>query len=405
MAAINEIQNELNQESVRALFRKLYANDEAIVQQQIRRYANLTDRIPDLFSSADDIRFISTPGRTELGGNHTDHNNGCVLAAAVNIDAVAAVAKTDDMQAVLYSDAFAEPFIVDLQNLEFHREEKGTTHALIRGIAAILRMHGYEIGGFKAVMSSDVALGCGLSSSAVIELIVATILNRLYNHGILSRMQMASFGRFAENNYFGKPCGLMDQIACAFGGIVAIDFKKPANPEVKRVRTTFPPEQTSMLIVDTGEDHADLTGHYAAVPAEMFAVAQFFNKESGRELDWQSLQKYLPDLREKTGDRAVLRMLHFLQENERVSKQTQALECGEFATFFKLVNDSGDSSWRQLQNVSAGENPQKQSLALGLALTAQFLQNMANSACRVHGGGFAGTMQVFLPREHVSDYK
>ncbi|KAA3616630.1 MAG: galactokinase [Calditrichaeota bacterium] len=405
MASLNEIPDRLNQESVRSLFQRMYSATETEILHQIKRYNSLATRYPGIFAATDDIRFFSTPGRIELAGNHTDHNNGCVLASAVNIDILSAAATTSDNIVTLYSDGVADPFIIDLARLKIDENEKGTTNALVRGIAAKFHSEGLKIGGIKAVLTSDVGIGSGLSSSAAFEVLIATIFNRFYNKGVLARLQLAQFGQFAENNFFGKPCGLMDQIACSLGGIVAIDFKKPQSPEVKRIRTDLLSGKTSILVADTGGTHTDLTDDYAHVGNEMRMVAAYFQKQSCRELSWPEFRRKIPELRKKTGDRAVLRAMHFFQENERVRQQMIALEKDDLTSFLNLMAESGTSSWKQVQNIFAAKCPENQGVALGLSMTEQFLQNIPQSACRVHGGGFAGTIIVFLPNEKVPDYQ
>jgi len=276
--------------------------------------------------------------------------------------------------------------------------------ALIRGIAARFKDLSYNIGGFNAYCSSDVLPGSGLSSSASIEVLIGTIFNYMFNQGLISPQEIAIIGQYSENKYFGKPCGLMDQMACAVGGIISIDFKNPASPIVAKVNFDFAAHNYSLLVVDTGGSHADLTADYAEIPGEMRAVASIFDVEYCREISSDKFYSGIADLRDKVGDRAILRALHFLGDNERVVHQVDALEKKDFKTFLSLVNDSGNSSFKWLQNVYSEKNVQEQGVSLGLALTEKYLAEIKEGAARVHGGGFAGTIQVFLPIDAVEGY-
>jgi len=387
------------------LFAKLYGHDEKIIEHQKNRYKEILNRFKELFpQSTAEIQFFSTPGRTEVGGNHTDHNHGRVLAAGVNLDAVAAAAKTDDSLITVYSKGYKDAFVVDTNDLDIKEQEKETTFALIRGIAARFKELGYNIGGFNAYIASDVLGGSGLSSSACIEVLLGTILSHLYNDGQIDVQQLAMIGQYAENVYFGKPSGLMDQMACAVGGFVTIDFKDPKKPIVKKIDFDFESQNYSLLVVDTGGSHADLTADYASIPAEMKAVAQVLGAQVCRELTKEQVIENIPLIRQKVNDRAVLRALHFLNENERVTKQVEALEEGNFDKFLSLVKNSGNSSWKWLQNCYTTHNPLEQGITLALALTEDFIDSIGKGACRVHGGGFAGTIQVFLPTDKVKEY-
>lgn len=394
----------LNQPQVKTLFSKLYGDGQAEITNQISRYKRIIANHTKLFGAAN-IRLFSTPGRTEIGGNHTDHNHGRVLAGSVNLDTIAAAGKTSDNTIIIHSENYTNPFIVSLDDLEARAEEAGTTTALIRGIAAKFKATGYLIGGFNAYISSDVGIGSGLSSSASIEVLIGTILNTFYNGESIPVMELAKIGQYAENIYFKKPCGLMDQIACGVGGIVSIDFNDPQNPIVRKVDFDFAAQNYSLLIVDTGGSHVDLTEDYAAVPNEMKELARNLGKEVCRELTYQEIIDQMIYLRAKVGDRAILRALHFFNDNERVTEQVQALEQNDFESFLRLVNDSGNSSVKWLQNCYSTQNPSEQGISLALALTENYLENIAAGACRVHGGGFAGTIQVFLPNEHIGKYK
>jgi galactokinase len=403
MSTIQEIKRHLNTPKVQAFFAELYGNEEKTIQVQIDRYQRLVDQYQQHFGEGA-VQFFSTPGRTEMGGNHTDHNHGRVLAASIHMDAIAAAARTADDMITLYSDGYPTPFTVKLKQLAPVPKEAGTTTALIRGMASRFTELGLQIGGFNAYITSNVALGSGLSSSAAIEVLIATILNHLYNDGRVPPETIALIGQFAENHYFNKPCGLMDQLTCAVGGIVTIDFKDPHKPLFKKVRFDFGAQNYSLLVVNTGGSHADLTADYAAIPEEMKLVAQALGKRVCREITFDELLSHVGALRSKIGDRAILRAWHFLGDNERVVEQVRALESGDFAAFLRLVNESGNSSNKWLQNSYALKSPAEQGINLALALTEEYLKKVGAGACRVHGGGFAGTIQAFLPTATVSEY-
>lgn len=381
----------------------IYQDDPHVLQHHQERFADLLAEFNRHFGRKD-VNLFSAPGRVEIGGNHTDHNHGRVLAASINLDSIAAAAKSQDNAITLYSAGYKDPFIVKLDDLSVHKSEIGTTHSLIRGIAARFAEDGYNIGGFNACINSDVLPGSGLSSSASIEVLIGFIISTLYNDSKIPPEKLALIGQYAENNYFGKPCGLMDQMACAMGGIITIDFKDPQNAEVRKVDFDFEKQDYNLLVVDTGGSHADLTDDYAAVPAEMKEIAGFFNVPVLRKITVEDFFKHIPALRQKCGDRAVLRAYHFLQENDRVADQVHALEAGDFNTFLSLVTESGNSSFRWLQNVYSAKNVNEQGVSLALALTEKYCQSINAGAFRVHGGGFAGTIQVFLPVSAVPEY-
>jgi len=405
MLTAQEISKKLEAQSVRKLFGELYGNEESVIDYQIERYRRLVSKYAEIFQdNAGEIQIFSTPGRTEVGGNHTDHNHGHVLAAGVNLDSIAVACKTENMMVTVHSKGYPEPFIVDLNDLEVKEEEKETTFALIRGIAARLNQLGYEIGGFNAYISSDVLPGSGLSSSASIEVLLGTIFNHLYNKGEIDVQLLAKVGKYAENIYFGKPSGLMDQMACAVGGFVAIDFKDPDKPIVKKVNFDFTAQGYSLLVVNTGGNHADLTEDYASVPTEMKSIAEALGVRVCRELSMEQIITNIPMLREKVNDRAILRAMHFIAEDQRVIEQVKALEENQFERFLNLIRDSGNSSWKWLQNCFTTHNPGEQGITLALAVTEDFLNKKGKGACRVHGGGFAGTIQVFMPLEYVDEY-
>lgn len=387
-------------------FYRVYGGDERVVRRQARRFENLLKKFKKNFGPVANggIHLFSVPGRTEIGGNHTDHNHGRVLAAAIDLDAIAAAGKVPRSNIVIYSAGYDHPFTVDISELPARKEERRTTQALIRGIAARLRELGYSIGGFNACIASDVLPGSGLSSSAVIEVLIADILNTLYNDGKIDEETIALCGQFAENNYFDKPCGLMDQSTCAKGGIITIDFEIPQAPRIKKVNFDFSAKDFSILVVNAGGSHADLTDDYAAVPTEMKAVARACGRNVCREIEYADIMRRIHTLRSTVGDRAILRALHFLEENKRVENQAAALEKDDFDLFLELVQESGNSSLRWLQNCYSPGDTAHQGIMLALALTEKFIEQNGPGACRVHGGGFAGTIQVFLPNHATTDY-
>jgi galactokinase len=349
------------------------------------------------------VRLFSTPGRTEIGGNHTDHNWGKVLAAGVNLDSIAIAAPENGETVTVYSEGYDQPFVVALDNLSVMPDEQGTTSALIRGIAARYRQLGYAAGGFRACITSDVPVGSGLSSSASVEVLIATVLNALYNGGRMEASRMAIIGQYAENVYFGKPCGLMDQIACAVGGIVKIDFEIPDAPRIERVDFDFSASGYS-LVVETGGSHADLTEDYASIPREMKAVAAQFGKKVCRQITAEQVLGRVDGLRARVGDRAILRALHYLDENNRVDLEVAALRDHDMRAFLQLVRESGESSYQMLQNCISPHSGAEQGIPLALALAGRFIRR-SGGACRVHGGGFAGTIQAFVPDTEVDAFR
>jgi len=392
------IEKQLINGELDVLFNELYGENG--LKGQRKRWGKLIARHEELYGEQD-IRLFSTPGRTELGGNHTDHNHGRVLAGSINLDTIAAVSLTADTSIIIDSEGY--PAVkLDISDLDMNPSEINTTDALVRGIAARFVALGYKIGGFRANTTSTVLKGSGLSSSAALEVLVGTIFGTIFNDNKLSSTEIAQIGQYSENNYFGKPCGLMDQLACANGGIVAIDFKDPGQPEITAVDYNFHRAGYTLMVVDSGGSHADLTREYAAIPREMKAVAAHFGKENCRQISETEILSEMKALREKCGDRAILRAFHFLHDNTRVKSQLEALKQDDITTYLHQVNSSGHSSFCYLQNVYPGKEPQDQGISLALNLTESFLHD--KGACRVHGGGFAGTIQVYIPNERAEDY-
>ena len=347
-------------------------------------------------------RYFSAPGRTEIGGNHTDHQRGRVLAAAVNLDTVAAVRENGTDTIRLLSKGY--PLCqINVRELDPEADEINTTPALIRGVVARFTQLGCDVKGFDAYCESTVLPGSGLSSSAAFEVLMGTIINHLFFDARVSPAEVAQIGQYAENVFFGKPCGLMDQTASAVGNLVTIDFFEKDNPAIKPVNFDFSSCGHALCIIDSGADHADLTDEYAAVPGEIKSVAAYFGKEVLTQIDEADFFAAIPALRAKCGDRAVLRAVHFYQENARVPKQVAALEAGDFDAFLKLIKESGYSSYMYLQNVIPAGYKAHQNVALALAMCEHFLQG--KGACRVHGGGFAGTVQAFVPFEILDSFR
>jgi galactokinase len=382
----------------------IYGNDPTVPDHRRKRLDALIENYRARYGACQ-VRIISTPGRTEIGGNHTDHNNGKVIAASINLDTLGAAARNNTGKAALYSHEFNEEFVVGVDDLDIREEEQGSTTALMRGILRGFKDSGYSIGGFTCYIQSDVRVGSGLSSSASIEVFIGTVLNVLYNNGNVEPLSIARIGQYAENAYFGKPCGLMDQIACAYGGVVGIDFENPNEPKIEKLELDLSTYGYCLLIVDTGGTHADLTSEYASVPHEMRMVAEALGKKNCREITSDVLYSNLPELRRTVRERPILRALHFLEENKRVDRQIDLLKRGMFHDFLLLVNESGNSSMKLLQNVYPSVNAKQQPITLGLALTERYISSIGEGAVRVHGGGFAGTYQVFLRSEALQVYR
>ncbi len=375
--------------------------DESKVAQQRERYEKAVTCFAERFGEAE-VTVFSAPGRSEIGGNHTDHQHGEVLAASISLDSIGVVCKAEDGEIVIASDNYAD-IEVNTAKLTLVEEEKGTTTALVKGVLAGLKERGYTIGGFYAYVTSDVLIGAGLSSSAAYETLIGTIISGLYNDMEIDPVKIAIIGQYAENVYFGKPCGLMDQMACSVGNLVHIDFKDPQQPVVVKVEFDMNKYGYSLCITDTKGSHADLTDDYAAVPKEMQDVAACFGKEYLIDITCKELMEHMDLVRSRCGDRAVLRALHFLNENVRVQKEVRALGAEDVDTFFALVKESGDSSYKYLQNVYSNHDVKHQNVSLALALSEMYLDGKGVS--RVHGGGFAGTIQAFVKNEEVEGYQ
>ncbi len=381
-------------------FRDLYGNDPAKLDRNAKRYISLLRQFSSSFGEKD-VDFFSSPGRTEIGGNHTDHNWGRVLAGAVNLDNVCVAGKNNTDVINILSEGYPE-FRVDLSSLKPSKKEHLTSAALVRGICSQFKESGYAIGGFDACIDGGVPKGSGLSSSASFEVLIGAILSQLFNNGKVDPIRNAIIGQYSENNYFGKPCGLMDQTACAMGGLITIDFKDPSKPIVKKVNFDFVATGFSLVITDTGGSHADLNDEYASLPTDMKAVAGELGASVLRQVSLDQVIEIIPRIREKVGDRALLRAIHFERDNQRVVDQVAALEKNDFKAFLGMVIDSGYSSFMYNQNIYPASDVREQGVSIALALSDILLKG--EGAWRVHGGGFAGTIQAFVPKNLLDKY-
>ena len=374
--------------------------DENVIVYQRERYIKAISEYEKLYGEGDADMF-SAPGRSEVCGNHTDHQRGEILAASINLDAIGIISKTDDDTVRIVSDGYDE-IVFKTKDITLKEEEKGTTTALIKGVLSKAKDQGYAIGGFKGYITSDVLIGAGLSSSAAFETLIGTIVSYLYNDGAIDAVTIAVIGQYAENVYFGKPCGLMDQMACSVGNLVHVDFADTKDPKIEKIDYDLGSHGYSLCITDTKGSHADLTDEYAAIPEEMKSVAACFGKDVLRGITMEDILSRIDELREKAGDRAVLRAIHFIEENERVKRCVTTLKADDTEGFLKTIKSSGDSSYKYLQNVYCNSDVSHQNVSLALAVSETLLKE--NGVCRVHGGGFAGTIQAFVKDEAVKTY-
>lgn len=392
----------LEKDGTKQLFADLYGADN--VQENAQRYRHLADGFVKNFGDVE-FELFSSPGRTEIGGNHTDHNHGKVLAGSVNQDCICAARKNGKNEIHIISETFHQDFTIALDNLEADGRTAGTV-PLIKGILAGFREKGFAIGGFDAFTTSTVISAAGVSSSAAFEMLVCSMLNYFFNEEKLNVTDYAHAGRYAENNYWKKASGLLDQMACASGGVVTIDFADCENPKVEKINFSLDEIGCDLLIVNTGKGHANMSDEYSAVPVEMKKAAAYFGKEVLAEVPYEEFMGQLPGVREALGDRCVLRALHFYSENVRVDEEVAALKEKRYDDFLRLVCESGDSSWKWLQNCYCIESPKEQAICFALAVTELYRRekNIKKSACRIHGGGFAGVIMVILPKEYTEDY-
>lgn len=402
MKSISTWKQELTEGAHAARLAALYCCTPEETPAQAARYAAVLDGLETTFGAHTEAGLYSAPGRTEIGGNHTDHQHGRVLAGSVNIDMIAAAAPNDKNQLRVQSEGY-DLCVIDLNDLEARKEEENTTAALLRGECAAFTQRGAKLAGLDVYISSNVPKGSGVSSSAAFEVLIGVILNDCFMTEKVSPIAIAQIGQWAENVYFGKPCGLMDQMASSVGNIITIDFASPAKPVVEPVAVDFSKAGLALCILDSGADHADLTDEYAAIPAECRAVAAVCGGEVLRDVPFETFLAKLPECRRQCGDRAVLRAFHVYADNDRVAKQVAALHDGDFGTFLSLVNESGCSSWEYLQNVIPAGYKEHQEVGVTIAAAKHLLGD--KGAVRVHGGGFAGTVQAFVPVEMLDEFK
>lgn len=398
---VNDLIAAINGKEYDKNLKAVYVTDSAVSEQRFR-YVEALNAFGELFGFDRDVNIMSAPGRTEVCGNHTDHNNGKVLAASINLDAIAVVSKNDD-NIIRVKSKGHRMNVVDLLDLEPDESKFGDSTALVQGVAAGIKNLGYNVSGFDAVTTSDVMGGSGLSSSAAFEVLLGTVLSHMYNEGKISPVDIAKVAQFSENVFFGKPCGLLDQMASSVGTFVTIDFKSVTEPVIKKVDFDFSKSGHSLCIVDTGGNHSDLTDDYAAVREEMESVAKALGKNVLREITYEEFFAALPELKNKVNDRALLRAVHFYNENKRVDRAVECLENNDFDGFKDIIIDSGRSSFMLNQNVYTPKNPTEQKLSLAIAMSRELL--CGKGAWRVHGGGFAGTIQAFVPNDLLDTYK
>ena len=390
----------LDSEKARKRMEELYGREQA--EENTGRYRDLIEKFKNTYGDKD-IFMFSAPGRTEISGNHTDHNHGKVLAGSINLDCVGIAAKNDSSKVNLVSETFNQKFTIDLEDLE-PSERKAGTEDLVRGLLQGFKEFGYEIGGFDAYITSNVISSAGVSSSAAFEMLLCSMINTFFNEGRMDTVAYAHVGKYAENVYWDKGSGLLDQMACAVGGLITIDFKDPAAPVVEKIDFDFASMNHSLMIVQTGKGHADLSADYSSVPNEMKKVAEYFGKEVCAEITKEQVIKNLKGVREFAGDRSVMRALHFFEENERVEAEVAALKEGRFQDFLDGITASGNSSWKWLQNCFTNAAYQEQGITVALALTELFLTEKKSGACRVHGGGFAVVIISMIPNDLVEEY-
>lgn len=375
--------------------------DSDILEYEKNRYKDATSKFIDKFGDVD-VSVFSAPGRSEICGNHTDHQHGMVVATSVNVDTLAIVEKTDNNTITVLPDGY-EMITIDLNDLDVKESEYGTTVSLIKGVVAGIKNTGFAIGGFNAYTTSDVLVGAGLSSSAAYEVLIGNIISGLYNACAIDSVEIAKISQYSENIYFGKPCGLMDQMACSVGELIFIDFANPKEPKVEKIDIDFSKYGYSLCIVDTRESHADLTDDYAAIPEEMKKVANYFGKAYLREVAEEDFYDKIYDINENISERAILRSMHFFDEEKNVCDLVEYLKTSNIDGFLKIVEKSGNSSYKYLQNIYSSKKVVNQKVALTLAMSEKILKE--DGVCRVHGGGFAGTIQAFVKNEKVKEYK
>ena len=398
---VNETIQMMESEGAKTLLAKLYGEDA--VAGNVARYQELLKGYEKAFGDSGDVLLFSSPGRTEISGNHTDHNHGKVLAGSINLDCVGVAAKNSSSHVHIVSETYNQDFTIDLNHLEPSEKKAGTVD-LVKGLLKGFEESGYSVGGFNAYITSNVISAAGVSSSASFEMLLCSMLNTFFNEGRMDTVAYAHIGKYSENNYWDKASGLLDQMACAVGGLITIDFVEPSAPAVEKIDFDFGSQNHSLIIVQTGKGHADLSADYSSVPNEMKKVAQFFGKEVLSQVTEEEVISNLAEVRQFAGDRSVLRALHFFEENKRVEAEVAALKENRFEDFLANITASGNSSWKWLQNCFTNSNYQEQGITVTLALTELFIAGKQRGACRVHGGGFAGVIMAMLPNELVDEY-
>lgn len=390
----------LETEQAKKLMAQLYGAGQA--EENAGRYRHVIEKFKETYGDGD-VKLFSSPGRTEISGNHTDHNHGKVLAGSINLDCVGAAAKNDSSRVNIVSETFNQKFTIDLNQLQPSDKKAGTID-LLKGLLKGFEESGYEIGGFDAYITSNVISSAGVSSSASFEMLICSMINTFFNDGRMDTVAYAHIGKYAENVYWDKASGLLDQMACAVGGLITIDFLEPSVPVVEKIDFDFAARDHSLIIVQTGKGHADLSADYSSVPNEMKKVAEFFGKEVCAEITEQQVIDNLAQVRAFAGDRSVMRALHFFEENKRVEAEVAALKEGRFEDFLDNITASGNSSWKWLQNCYTNSSYQEQGISVALALTELFIAEKQRGACRIHGGGFAGVIMAVLPNDLVDEY-
>ena len=398
---VNETVKLLESGAARTLMAQLYGEDG--VEANVKRYEDLLAGYEKMFGGEGDVKLFSSPGRTEISGNHTDHNHGKVLAGSINLDCVGAAGTNESNQVHIVSETYNQDFTIDLNHLEPSEKKAGTVD-LVKGLLQGFKDSGYRVGGFNAYITSNVISAAGVSSSASFEMLLCSMLNTFFNEGRMSTVAYAHIGKFAENNYWDKASGLLDQMACAVGGLITIDFMEPLVPKVEKIDFDFGSQDHSLIIVQTGKGHADLSADYSSVPAEMKKVARYFGKEVLSQISEEQVIDNLAEVRQFAGDRSVLRALHFFEDNKRVEAEVLALKENRFKDFLNNITASGNSSWKWLQNCFTNSDYQEQGITVTLALTELFIAEKQKGACRVHGGGFAGVIMAVLPNELVDEF-
>ena len=398
---VNETVKLLESGGARTLMAQLYGEDG--VEANVKRYEDLLAGYEKMFGGEGDVKLFSSPGRTEISGNHTDHNHGKVLAGSINLDCVGVAGTNESNQVHIVSETYNQDFTIDLNHLEPSEKKAGTVD-LVKGLLKGFEESGYSVGGFNAYITSNVISAAGVSSSASFEMLLCSMLNTFFNEGRMDTVAYAHIGKYSENNYWDKASGLLDQMACAVGGLITIDFVEPSAPAVEKIDFDFGSQNHSLIIVQTGKGHADLSAEYSSVPIEMKKAAQVMGKEVLADVDEKEFMQNLNKVRKEAGDRAVMRALHFFAEQNRVDAAVKAIKEKDYDTFLQCITKSGNSSWKWLQNCFATKDETEQAVPVALALTEMFIEEAGRGYCRVHGGGFAGVIAAVLPKDMTADY-